>query len=58
MAIQAMYTSGFVIGGGAIFEGKAGLAIAALSIFVILGVIVHWLRSRNPESKVAPAEDN
>jgi len=50
MAIQAMYTSGFVIGGGAIFEGKAGLAIAAVSIFVILGFVVHWLRSRNPET--------
>ena len=50
MGIQAFYTTGFVVGGGAIFEGKAGLAIMALCLLVIFGVIVNWIRSRNKVS--------
>ena len=52
MLIQALYTPAFVVGGGAIFEGKAGLAIAAVSIFIILAIVLHWLRNRNPETRV------
>lgn len=56
VVIQAFYTSAFVIGGGAIFEGKAGLAIAAFSILIVFGVIVSWLRSRNRvEPKKSPS---
>lgn len=47
MAIQAFYTTGFVVGGGALFEGKAGLAIAAASVLVILGIAIKWLRGKN-----------
>ena len=47
LSIQAFYTTAFVVGGGAIFEGKAGLAIAAVSLFVVFGIIVSWIRSRN-----------
>ena len=51
MGIQAMYTTAFVVGGGAIFEGKAGLGIAAICIFIIIGIVVQWLRKRNPETQ-------
>ncbi len=45
--IQAFYTSGFVISGGAIFEGKTGLAIAGISILIVLSLVFSWLRKRN-----------
>lgn len=47
LSIQAFYTSAFVIGGGAIFEGKVGLALTAIAIFILFGIFVSWLRSRN-----------
>ena len=47
LSIQAFYTSAFVIGGGAVFQGKAGLALTAVAIFVIFGILVSWIRSRN-----------
>jgi len=52
MSIHLLYTPAFVIGGGALFEGKAGLAIAAVSLLVIAGIVVHWLRNRNPETHI------
>ena len=50
MGIQLLYTPAFVIGGGAIFEGKAGLAIAAVSILIIMAILLHWLRSRQAQA--------
>lgn len=46
MAVQALYTPGFVIGGGAIFEGKLGLALGAIALIIVMGITIHWLRSR------------
>ncbi len=51
VGIQLMYTTAFVVGGGAIFEGKAGLGIAAIFFFIIIGIVVQWLRKRNPETQ-------
>ena len=47
MAIQIFYTTGFVVSGGAIFQGKGGLAIAAISLLLVFGIVVNWIRSRS-----------
>lgn len=47
LLVQAFYTTGFVVSGGAIFEGKAGLAILGLAILVVASVIIQILRKRN-----------
>lgn len=55
VSIQLFYTTGFVVGGGAIFEGKAGLAIAAFSIFVILGIVLNVVRSKGKKTDSSTA---
>jgi len=47
LMVQAFYTTGFVVSGGAIFEGRAGLAILGLAILVVASVIIQILRKRN-----------
>lgn len=43
---QAMYTIGFVITGGAIFQGKAGLAITGILVLIAIALATKMLRSR------------
>ena len=44
--LNAVFVVGFVLTGGSIFEGKAGTAIAGVSVLIAAVLIIHLLRSR------------
>jgi len=44
--ITAIWTIGFILTGGAIFEGRAGLAITGVLLIIILILITNMLRKR------------
>jgi len=56
MMIQLFYTTGVVVGGGAVFQGKAGLALIAVSLLIVFATVVGWIRSRNETIAVAKME--
>ncbi len=41
-----MWVAGFVITGGAVFQGRSGMAIAGLCVLVACGLLVRLVRSR------------
>jgi uncharacterized membrane protein YdjX (TVP38/TMEM64 family) len=44
--ITALWTIGFIVTGGAIFEGRAGLAIAGILLLIVLVILTKMLRKR------------
>jgi len=44
--IGALWTIGFIVTGGALFEGRIGLAIAGVLLLVVLLIITKMLRGR------------
>jgi len=58
--INGVFVVGFVLTGGAIFEGRVGLAISGVAVLVAAIVLVHLLRARfkapKPNKAVAVVE--
>lgn len=48
--ITALWTIAFIITGGAIFEGRAGLAISGFLLLIVLILITRMLRNRTKDS--------
>ncbi|ADE54126.1 TVP38/TMEM64 family protein [Coraliomargarita akajimensis] len=46
---QAMYTCGFIITGGAIFEGNLGLAITGVLLLIVVILATRMLRKRSSQ---------
>jgi uncharacterized membrane protein YdjX (TVP38/TMEM64 family) len=46
----SMWTAGFVLTGGAIFEGRVGLAITGITILCILIIATRMLPRRNKQN--------
>lgn len=46
LPVQSLYTIGFIVTGGAIFEGKAGLALTGALVLVVIVLVSRMLRSR------------
>ena len=46
LPVQSLYTIGFIVTGGAIFEGKAGLALTGVLLLVVVILVSRMLRSR------------
>ena len=44
--LQALFVVGFVVTGGAVFEGRAGLAIAGIGVLVAALLVFRLIRSR------------
>lgn len=44
--ITALWTIGFIVTGGAIFEGRAGLAITGLLLLIVLIILTKMLRKK------------
>ena len=44
--ITAMWTIGFIVTGGAIFEGQAGLAITGVLLLIVLVLLTKMLRNK------------
>jgi len=44
--ISALWTIGFIVTGGAIFEGRAGLAITGILLLVVLVIVTKMLRKK------------
>lgn len=44
--ITALWTTGFIVTGGAIFEGRAGLAIAGVLLLIVLVLATRMLRRK------------
>lgn len=44
--ITGTYVCGFVITGGAIFEGKSGLIAAGISLLIVASLAIQWLKKR------------
>lgn len=44
--ITAMWTIGFIVTGGALFEGNAGLAITGVLLLIVLVLITRMLRNK------------
>jgi uncharacterized membrane protein YdjX (TVP38/TMEM64 family) len=47
-ALTSIYTFGFVILGGAIFQGQAGVAIAGVAVILLAMMVTQYLRGRSP----------
>ncbi|MGB0744043.1 MAG: VTT domain-containing protein [Opitutales bacterium] len=50
MPITALWTMGFIVTGGAIFEGQVGLAITGVLLLIVLVLITKMLQSRTQTS--------
>lgn len=48
LPINILYVAGFVLTGGAIFEGKLGLALAGIGLLVAVGLALRIRASRKP----------
>ena len=46
LPVQSLFTVGFIVTGGAIFEGKAGLALTGALVLVVIVLVSRMLRSR------------
>jgi len=46
----SIWTIGFVVTGGAIFEGRAGLAIMGIALLIVLVLITRMIGKRNTEN--------
>jgi uncharacterized membrane protein YdjX (TVP38/TMEM64 family) len=44
--VQSLYTVGFIVTGGAIFEGRAGLALSGIALLIALILATRLLRKR------------
>lgn len=46
LPVQSLFTTGFIVTGGAIFEGKAGLALTGAVLLVVVVLVARMLRGR------------
>lgn len=46
LPVTGLYVCGFVLTGGAVFEGKIGLLVTGVSLLFVAVVLVRWLRRR------------
>ena len=62
VAVNTVYAMGFVTTGGAIFEGKAGLALVGVAVLIVAFVLTRMLHGRmkkaDEKDKAAETGDN
>jgi uncharacterized membrane protein YdjX (TVP38/TMEM64 family) len=44
---QSLYTIGFIVTSGALFQGQAGLAISGVLLLIVIVLATRMLRNRN-----------
>jgi len=56
LPLTGLYAIGFVLTGGAIFEGRAGLAISGIGVLIAALVLLRFIRSRVSNNEFSKGE--